>query len=107
MSTLLFVAILLAAGPQNQAAPFPGINIAWQGNDSSADANNGGDDLAEVIEKTIAPNSWESMGGQGVIRYWRPLRSTAARTYYDTDSDRPMPNLLKQMGRLRRQQHQQ
>lgn len=48
MSTFLFVAVLLVAGPNNQAAQFPGINIAWQGNDQSGDVN-GGDDLAEVI----------------------------------------------------------
>ncbi len=105
MSTFLFVAVLLVAGPNNQAAQFPGINIAWQGNDQSGDVN-GGDDLTEVIQTTIAPNSWERMGGRGVIRYWRPARSAAARTFDDGDSDRPMPNLLNQMGRLRRQQHQ-
>jgi len=104
MSTFLFVAVLLAAGPNRQAVPLP-ANIAWQGTDTSAEVD-GGDDLADVIEKTIAPNSWESMGGRGVIRYWRPLRSSAAQTYHDADSDRPMPNLLKQMGRLRQQRQQ-
>lgn len=33
-----------------------------------------GEELVDLIESTINPASWQSNGGSGVIRYYRPLR---------------------------------
>ena len=42
----------------------------------SADA---GDDLVDLIQKTIAPQSWDVMGGPGSIYYWRTGRAIIVR----------------------------
>jgi hypothetical protein len=34
-----------------------------------------GDELVELIERTIAPGTWESQGGLGRIYYWRNGRA--------------------------------
>jgi hypothetical protein len=38
-----------------------------------------GEDLAELIQATIAPASWDVNGGPGTIRYFRPLRVLVVR----------------------------
>ena len=37
-----------------------------------APAGDAGQDLVDLIQKTIAPHTWDVNGGPGVIRFWRP-----------------------------------
>jgi len=57
-----------------------------------------GADLVELIQTTIAPASWERMGGPGTIRYWRPGRAIVVRNRDDIH-DR-IGKVLEQMNRL-------
>lgn len=38
-----------------------------------------GPDLVDLIQQTIAPNSWDVRGGPGSIYYWRPGRAIVVR----------------------------
>lgn len=38
-----------------------------------------GPDLVDLIQRTIAPNSWDIRGGPGSIYYWRPGRALVVR----------------------------
>ncbi len=38
-----------------------------------------GPELVDLIQKTIAPASWDVMGGRGSIYYWRPGRAIVVR----------------------------
>lgn len=56
-------------------------------NDSSADSRgagggapqNGAQDLIDLIESTIGPDTWDVNGGQGTIRYWQPGMALVVR----------------------------
>jgi hypothetical protein len=43
------------------------------------DAGYVGDDLAEVIRRTIAPSTWDVNGGQGSIMFWRQGNALVVR----------------------------
>lgn len=105
MSSILLIAALLAAGPNNGMlaqrgggwAALGGVQMAGESGVGDADvADNTGNDLAEVIQTTVAPESWERMGGRGTIRYW-PARARAARI--DGDVQHSILGLLDQMNR--------
>jgi hypothetical protein len=124
MSTLLLVAALLAAGPNDGVArpaavgverpqALPGGVLAQWGRRRAAQPGMGraaglrgeqvadddaGNDLSEVIQTTIAPNSWERNGGPGTIRYWRPRRAMVVRA--SSDVHNRIGDLLEQMNRL-------
>jgi hypothetical protein len=42
---------------------------------AAAAADDNGQMLVDLIQKTIAPESWEGNGGPGTIYYWRPGRA--------------------------------
>jgi len=44
---------------------------------------NEGQELVELIENTIAPASWETRGGPGVIKYWAPGHALVVRQTRD------------------------
>jgi hypothetical protein len=124
MSTLLLVAALLAVGPNDAVArpaavgverpqALPGGVLAQRGRGRGAQPGMGmagglrgqqpadydaGNDLAEVIQTAIAPNSWERNGGPGTIRYWRPRRAMVIRASGGAHDH--VGELLEQMNRL-------
>lgn len=44
-----------------------------------AQANDNGQQLVNLIQATIAPQSWDVNGGPGAIRYWRPGQALIIR----------------------------
>jgi hypothetical protein len=64
---------LAQVGPAN-----PGAGIGPPAMMAS-DPEDGGDQLVDLIQKTIAPASWDVNGGQGVIRLWRPGKALVIR----------------------------
>jgi len=57
-----------------------------------------GDDLVELIQKTISPGSWDRNGGPGSIYYWRPGRAIVVSAGDDVHDQ--VGDLLEQMNRL-------
>lgn len=59
-----------------------------------------GPQLVELIQRTIAPSSWDVNGGLGVIYYWRPGRALVVR---QTDAvHEEVGNVLQQLERASR-----
>ncbi len=69
----------LAPGPRQQMQGLVGgrLNRAAKNDDY-------GPELVELIERTIAPGSWESQGGLGRIYYWRNGRALVISQTQDT-----------------------
>lgn len=65
-----------------------------QGGPAQADAGN---DLADLIQKTIAPSTWNVNGGPGAIYYWSPGRSLVISASQDVHDQ--LGNLLDQLRR--------
>lgn len=64
-----------------QFNPFANLNQPAQGNQpQSIDP---AQELIEVIQDTIAPTSWDTRGGQGVIRFWGPGHALIIRQSSD------------------------
>lgn len=59
-----------------------------------------GQDLVELIQHTIAPNTWDVNGGLGTIYYWRPGRAMVIRQTGEVHGQ--IGDLLEQMGRIGR-----
>jgi hypothetical protein len=55
-----------------------------------------GPELVELIEDTIAPASWDKLGGSGVIRFWAPGHALVVRQNGDVHED--LARLLKDLG---------
>jgi hypothetical protein len=55
-----------------------------------------GPDLVKLIEETIHPTSWDTLGGPGVIRFWGPANVLVVRQTTDVHED-----LEKLLGDLR------
>ncbi len=74
-------------GALGQRAGGPGLGGAAPGGGfgppAAAGPRNAGEDLVELIQRVIRPNSWERMGGPGTIRYWPPGRAMVARASDD------------------------
>jgi hypothetical protein len=47
----------------------------------------GGQDLVELIQRTIAPSTWDVNGGPGTIRYWRPGAALVIRQTTEVHED--------------------
>lgn len=77
-------------GPQRPLPPFGQAPMQVQADDA-------GEDLAKLIEDVIAPDSWESRGGPGVIRYWGPGKSLVVRQ--TPEAHEGVINLLEQLRR--------
>lgn len=56
-----------------------------------------GQHLVDLIQKTIAPSSWDVSGGLGTIYYWRPGRALVVR-----QTDEVHDNMGDLLGQLRR-----
>ena len=48
----------------------PAPQNGLDGQAAGGNPQNEGQELIELIESTIAPASWETRGGPGVIKYW-------------------------------------
>jgi hypothetical protein len=57
-----------------------------------------GEDLVDLIQKTISPGSWDRNGGPGSIYYWRPGRAIVVSAGDDVHDQ--VGDLLEQMNRL-------
>jgi hypothetical protein len=73
---------ILAQQAGNRLAPGlnnfnPNANANAAGNRDVTSAN--AEQLIDLIERTIAPTTWERAGGLGTIRYYRPLRVLVIR----------------------------
>ena len=85
-----------------QVGPFGGFG--GQGRfggrmDGPAMANDdNGQELVGLIQKTIAPSTWDINGGPGTIHYWRPGRAIVVRQMGDVHDQ--IGDLLEQMNRL-------
>ncbi len=74
------------------AQPWGGFG-GW-GGPMQADAGN---DLAELIQKTIAPSTWNVNGGPGAIYYWSPGRALVISASQDVHDQ--LADLLDQFRR--------
>lgn len=70
------------------------------GGNAAAVPDDNGEDLAEVIQTTIAPSTWERNGGYGSIYYWRPGRALVIR-----QTDEVHGQLVDLMEQLERANH--
>ena len=59
-----------------------------------------GEQLVDLIQTTIRPNTWERVGGPGSIYYWRPGRAIVVRQMGDVHDD--IADVLQQLNRLGR-----
>ena len=63
----------------NLAQQGGGQGFAPGGQGAQAPADDAGQDLVEMIQAVIAPTTWDSVGGNGSIYYWRPGRALVIR----------------------------
>jgi hypothetical protein len=80
-----------AGGLGNRGGPRGGFG-GNAGNNLPPDT---GEDLVDLIQKTIAPASWDVNGGPGTIRYWRPGHALVIRASDDVHEQ--IGGLLGQM----------
>lgn len=59
-----------------------------------------GEDLVELIQRTIAPHTWDVNGGPGSIYYWRPGRAIVVRQMGEVHDQ--IGDVLEQLGRMGR-----
>jgi len=64
---------------QRAARPAVGANILIGGNVGRQQPPDYGPKLVELIQQTIAPDSWDVNGGPGTIMYFSPLRVLVVR----------------------------
>jgi len=57
-----------------------------------------GQELVELIQRTIRPESWDVNGGPGTIYYWRPGRAMVVRQTWEVHEE--LDDLLRQLRRL-------
>jgi hypothetical protein len=60
--------------------------------------NDAGEDLVELIQTTIAPSTWQRVGGPGTIYYWRP--GLAIVVHASEDVHEQIGGFMQQMNRL-------
>jgi hypothetical protein len=85
---------LAGAGIGGPAAAGTGA-AAWGG----LPADNG-EQLVDLIRRTIAPSTWDVNGGPGTIYYWRPGRALVIRQTSEVHED--VADLLQQLERMSR-----
>ena len=56
-----------------------------------------GQHLVDLIQQTIAPQSWDVAGGRGSIRYWRPGKALVVRQTEEVQHD--VGNVIRQLRR--------
>ena len=62
--------------------------------------NDYGEELVDLIQKTIAPSTWDVNGGLGSIYYWRPCRAMIIRQTGDVHDQ--IGGVLQQLGKAGR-----
>jgi len=78
----------------------PGFSGQGPGNGAAGGgpwADDSGEQLVEVIQRTIVPHSWDVNGGPGSIYYWRPGRALVVRATGEVHDN--VGNLLGQLQR--------
>lgn len=65
-------------GGRPQAQNARGGGLAQIGGAGQAEIDRG-EELVELIQRTIAPSSWDVVGGPGSIYYWRPGQALVVR----------------------------
>jgi hypothetical protein len=71
-----FGAVLAQAPVLAQQLPAGG---GQPGANNAAVPQDHGQELRELIEEVIAPTTWDTVGGQGAIRYWAPGHALIVR----------------------------
>ncbi len=59
-----------------------------------------GQDLVDLIQRTIAPTTWDVNGGQGSIYYWSHGRALIIRQTDEVHEQ--IGGVLEQLGRMNR-----
>jgi hypothetical protein len=59
-----------------------------------------GEQLVDLIRRTIAPSTWDVNGGPGTMYYWRPGRALVIRQTREVHED--IADLLQQLERMSR-----
>ncbi len=59
-----------------------------------------GEELVELIQTTIRPNTWERVGGPGSIYYWRSQRAIVVRQMGEVHDE--ISDVLEQLNRMNR-----
>ena len=85
---------LAGAAAGGSSAAGTGVR-AWGG--SPAD---NGEQLVDLIRRTIAPSTWDVNGGPGTMYYWRPGRALVIRQTSEVHED--IADLLGQLERMSR-----
>ena len=88
-------------GPGAGMAPGMGGNAWNQGGMGLLGQNmsdDNGEQLVDLIQTTIRPNSWDRVGGPGTIYYWRNQRAIVVRQMGEVHDE--IGDLLQQMNRL-------
>lgn len=76
------------AGPAGgQAGAGGGANGNGNGSDFDQAVNANGASLVSLIQKTVAPNSWDVNGGAGSVTFYNNLRALVVRQTEETHSD--------------------
>ena len=83
-------------GQANGAAAVPNGGLAG-GAGRRAPNDDYGQQLVDLIQKTVAPSTWDVHGGLGVIYYWRPGRALVVRQTGEVHDQ--MGNTLDQLRR--------
>ncbi len=60
---------------------------AQDGASGGAAVNDRGQELIELIQRTISPGSWDVAGGQGSMAYYRPLMALVVRATSEVHED--------------------
>jgi general secretion pathway protein D len=113
VSSFLLLAVLLAAEPQPATLPANNPVVAQraaqprartaarpQPGPAAGGSIDNGDALADLIQTTVAPNSWQRAGGRGTIYYWRPGRALVVRATDGTHDD--IADVMRQLNRAGR-----
>ena len=82
----------------------PGLGRGMMGGGPFGGAGQSADDhgpeLVELIQQTVAPQTWDVNGGLGTVYYWRPGRALVIRQTGDVHDQ--IGGLLEQFGRMQR-----
>lgn len=79
--------------PAGGGGPLMGMGGQGQNDDH-------GEQLVDLIQTTIRPNTWERVGGPGSIYYWRPGRAIVVRQMGDVHDE--IGDVLRQLNRAGR-----
>ena len=67
------------AGAGGQQGRGTGPAASGAGGPGQSGAPDNGQELVDLIQRVIAPSSWEVNGGPGSIYYWRPFQALVIR----------------------------